>query len=211
MTDKNFNTTTETVFVEEELEIRPQADAENRLDKSPGAVKKLGLALLATAMVAGVLAALLVFTADASAKPHQVAMPVSRSVTNLGQLTKPHHDYPAADIPVPSGTGVHAVLGGRVSQVGYLGGCGNAVTIVRGNTEFRYCHGNGTFFVKAGQEVGTGQRIMRSGNSGHSFGPHLHIQIRVAGTLRCPQPMLKAAWERRTSDPQTLPRSGCSY
>ena len=44
-----------------------------------------------------------------------------------------------------------------------------------------YAHGtSGSILVSPGQTVSRGQQIMSSGNSGHSFGPHLHFEVRVA-------------------------------
>jgi len=41
---------------------------------------------------------------------------------NPGWFTKPHHDYPSADIPVPTGTDTYAVVAGVAQHVG--GACG---------------------------------------------------------------------------------------
>jgi murein DD-endopeptidase MepM/ murein hydrolase activator NlpD len=40
--------------------------------------------------------------------------------------------------------------------------------------------------VYAGQQLGAGQRIGGIGNSGNSYGPHLHFEIREAGVPRNP-------------------------
>jgi hypothetical protein len=175
-------------------------------------VRGAKLLTLVMMMVASTMLSTVAMAPTADAALQWVKLPVPRAQTNLSELQARHHDYPAADIPVPSGTPVYAVVGGTVRSTFYqAGGCGYGVTIVRGNSEYTYCHGNGRFDVSSGQAVATGGLIMRSGNTGASSGPHLHLQIRIDGQLRCPQPLLVAAWYGRTYDPQALPRTGCYY
>ena len=42
---------------------------------------------------------------------------------------RPHHDYPAVDLPVPIGTTVHVIRGGSVASAGPLGLCGLGVIV----------------------------------------------------------------------------------
>jgi soluble lytic murein transglycosylase-like protein len=125
-------------------------------------------------------------------------------------FTKPHHDYPAADIPVPTGTPVYAPANGTVHYWGGL--CGEGLIVRAGDgVEFVYCHGS-EMLVRDGAEVSAGDPIMRSGNTGNSTGPHLHVGINVDGTRVCPQPWLVAVAEgSEVPNPGDLPRSGCSY
>ncbi len=57
-------------------------------------------------------------------------------------FTKPHHDYPAADIPVPIGTRVYAVTAGVVVSTPTYGRCGIGI-VLNGNdrAQYTYCHG----------------------------------------------------------------------
>ena len=103
-----------------------------------------------------------------------------------------------------------AVVGGTAQRIYEAGGCGYGVQITRGNTVWLYCHGKGTYYVNNGATVNTGARIMLSGNTGSSTGPHLHIQVKINGVKRCPQPLLVAAWRGQTYDPQNMPTSGCT-
>lgn len=58
------------------------------------------------------------------------------------------------------------------------GGLGFAVVIDHGNgIQTVYGHGNGTFAVKEGDTVQAGQKIMYMGNTGYSFGTHLHFSL----------------------------------
>ncbi|GAA2286921.1 hypothetical protein GCM10010145_67150 [Streptomyces ruber] len=88
------------------------------------------------------------------------------------------------DFAVPSGTPVLAAHGGTVVKAGGNGAgdgpaYGNAVVIKHSNgTYSQYAHLS-RIDVKAGQVVGTGQRIALSGNTGNSSGPHLHFEIRT--------------------------------
>src|SRR5665647_849292 len=55
-------------------------------------------------------------------------------------FTKPHHDYPAADIPVPPGTPVYSMSEGKVTQAPAGGSCGNGVMVdAGGGIIFLYC------------------------------------------------------------------------
>jgi murein DD-endopeptidase MepM/ murein hydrolase activator NlpD len=45
--------------------------------------------------------------------------------------------------------------------------------------------------VRVGQLVARGRTIGRIGNTGHSFGAHLHFEIRKGGEPVDPQPYLK--------------------
>ncbi|HUM87757.1 MAG TPA: M23 family metallopeptidase, partial [Actinomycetota bacterium] len=128
-------------------------------------------------------------------------------------FTKPHHDYPAADIPVPVGTPLYAVTNGVVVGTPTSGKCGIGV-IFNGDdgAQYTYCHGNpGTQAVAIGDRVNVGQRLLDSASTGKSTGPHLHFGIRIDGTQRCPQPFFVAIADGQPLAPQGLPTSGCSY
>lgn len=88
----------------------------------------------------------------------------------------------ALDYGVSVGTTVYAAADGVVLNASYAAGSyGYYITIQHTNgLRTYYCHGNGTFYVSAGQTVSRGQAIMLSGNSGNSSGPHLHFEVRVS-------------------------------
>lgn len=56
---------------------------------------------------------------------------------------------------------------------------GNYITIQHDNGEYsHYAHlQSGTLLVKTGQKVEQGQALAMAGNSGYSFGTHLHVQV----------------------------------
>lgn len=148
---------------------------------------------------------------------------------NPGVLNASHHDYPAWDWLIPQGTPVYAVRGGRVDVVRtwpynwwqfgcHTNGengcstCGVGITVVdEQGARWTYCHGSAVL-PKVGDHIHAGQLILRSGNTGRSGTPHLHIEIRVDGEPRCPQPLLRSLYEHSLGiDPTSLPVGGCSF
>ena len=59
-----------------------------------------------------------------------------------------------------------------------------------------------------GQSVVAGQQVLASGNTGSSTGPHVHVQIRAGGVLRCPQSLMVSLYENgtgtRSDDPADI-------
>lgn len=145
------------------------------------------------------------------------AFPLGRAHYNQDpdNYLKPHHDYPSADIAAPTGTAVYAVAGGKIISAPTGGDCGLGVEIDVGNgIIMTYCHGVDGGSVpgaKQGNTVAAGQLIMHVGSTGESTGPHLHLQIKVNGELRCPQPLLEGIANGNPPSIESLPNSGCSY
>ena len=80
------------------------------------------------------------------------------------------------DIVVPVGTAVRAARAGRVteSRPDFARGWGWTIIVDHGDGwKTRYAHLSQNL-IRAGETVGRGQIIGRSGNSGRSTGPHLH-------------------------------------
>ena len=91
---------------------------------------------------------------------------------------KRHH---GVDFATPVDTPVKAVADGTVTQSERRGTLGELVVIRhRGGWESRYAHLK-TRRVKQGQKVQAGQLVAKSGNSGRSTGPHLHLELRKSG------------------------------
>ncbi|MEU0170984.1 M23 family metallopeptidase [Streptomyces iakyrus] len=107
---------------------------------------------------------------------------LSASFAQNGGMWQSTHS--GQDFAVPSGTQVVAIRGGTVVKAGGNGAgdgpaYGNAVVIKHGNgTYSQYAHLS-KVTVRAGQIVKTGQEIAKSGNTGNSSGPHLHLEIRT--------------------------------
>lgn len=87
--------------------------------------------------------------------------------------------HTGVDFPVPTGTSVKAVASGKVVSAGWAGAYGYEVVVRHDDGRYsQYAHLS-SLHVRAGQQVGTGQRIARSGSTGNSTGPHLHFEIRT--------------------------------
>ncbi|WP_051302492.1 murein hydrolase activator EnvC family protein [Salibacterium aidingense] len=86
------------------------------------------------------------------------------------------------DYGVPMQTSVKAAAAGTVQRASYMNGYGNAVILrhtINGQTyETLYAHLSHDM-VEEGQKVRKGEEIAKSGNSGHSLGPHLHFETHV--------------------------------
>lgn len=97
------------------------------------------------------------------------------------------------DVAASSGTPLYAMSKGTVVEAGYAGNLGNKVAI-------RYWDGTVSWYghmsridVRVGQSVLPGDVVGAVGNTGHSFGAHLHIEIHPGGgdTAINPYPWLK--------------------
>jgi murein DD-endopeptidase MepM/ murein hydrolase activator NlpD len=92
-----------------------------------------------------------------------------------------------------SGSLVVAGASGTVTTAGWsTGGYGNYVKISHGNgVETLYAHMlDNSLLVNVGDVVQKGQTIGRVGNTGYSFGAHLHFEVRVNGNRLDPAPFL---------------------
>ena len=88
------------------------------------------------------------------------------------------------DIDAPEGSNVYAAGTGVVTmaQGGWNYGYGNVVQIDHGNGYVTIYAHLSTIFVTQCQTVGQGAVVGLSGNTGNSFGAHLHFEIRIGGS-----------------------------
>jgi murein DD-endopeptidase MepM/ murein hydrolase activator NlpD len=94
-----------------------------------------------------------------------------------------HHDYPAADIAAPEGAPVYALEDGVVdSSWSDDERCGIGFTMHGADGRaWTYCHLSYLDpAVVAGAVVGAGAQVGLVGSTGHSTGPHLHLQLQPA-------------------------------
>ncbi len=86
------------------------------------------------------------------------------------------------DFGVNTGTPVYAVADGTVIQAGPYSSYGNLILVRHaGNVVTAYAHLS-KVLVRGGR-VSRGQQIGKSGNTGHSTGPHLHFEVRGNGSV----------------------------
>lgn len=93
---------------------------------------------------------------------------------------RPEGPHGGIDIGVPVGTPVYAVADGIVSGVWDYGGTGMSIHIIHIINGVRYTSGYqhlSKYEVYVGQTVRRGDEIALSGNTGYSFGPHLHFTL----------------------------------
>lgn len=111
--------------------------------------------------------------------------PAATSSSGFGYRSFDHSFHKGLDMAAPTGTPYYAADSGTVMYAtnggGYNGGAGNWIVISHGNgIVTKYMHSEATF-VKPGDHVERGQNIGIVGNTGQSFGSHLHFQVEVNG------------------------------
>jgi murein DD-endopeptidase MepM/ murein hydrolase activator NlpD len=93
-------------------------------------------------------------------------------------LARPHEGI---DLSAPRGMEIEAPAAGVVTQVSWVEGYGNMLTIDHGyGLVTRYAHCSQILVVR-GQRVKRGQPIAKVGSTGISTGPHLHYEVWVNG------------------------------
>lgn len=106
------------------------------------------------------------------------------------------HD--AQDFAAPSGTPILAIGSGVVIEAGWdSDGCGFGLKLqhkVDGNVlTSRYCHLlSESHAYSVGDRVDLGEEIGQVGNTGLSFGPHLHLALRLDGVQIDPIPYIQS-------------------
>ncbi|WP_411147591.1 transglycosylase family protein [Streptomyces sp. A30] len=121
-------------------------------------------------------------TEDKATTGHSLVSPVNATLGTPYRKTgsswsKGYHT--GVDFAVPTGTSVKAVAAGKVVTSGWGGSFGYQVVIRHSDGRYtQYAHLS-AISVKAGQTVGGGQRLGRSGSTGNSTGPHLHFEVRT--------------------------------
>lgn len=126
----------------------------------------------------------------------QVRYPLPSGSYYVSRSLQSGHD--GADMVANAGTPIFAAAGGvvRISSESYYGyGVAIIIDHVIGGQRVSttYAHmTNGTRAVSAGQSVSAGQFIGKVGNTGNSYGAHLHFEVKVNGSLVEPMSWLSA-------------------
>jgi len=137
--------------------------------------------------------------AAADARPVEWSLPVPPAAVTPGDLRAPHHDYPASDLMVPTGTPVLAVHAGEaVSHEGPR--CGKGVTLTAARRRFVYCHLSRVAVARG--PVRAADVLGLSGDTGNARGvPHLHFHVVDGGRYVCPQALFPAWAQGRPAGP----------
>ena len=98
--------------------------------------------------------------------------------------------HTGVDLSAAMGTPVRAAADGIVLHAEWFGSYGKVVVIDHGNgVQTLYAHLS-RFEVVPGQEIRRGDTVGRSGATGRVTSPHLHYEVRMAGTPVNPYPFL---------------------
>ena len=95
--------------------------------------------------------------------------------------------HKGVDWACPVGSAIMASCGGTVVQAGWMGGYGNLVIIDHQNGVQTYYAHNSSLLVSVGDKVFQGQHIAEAGNTGNSFGSHIHFGVLDHGTFKNPR------------------------
>ncbi len=87
--------------------------------------------------------------------------------------------HAGVDLGAAQGTPFYAAAPGRVILARWNAGYGNNVMIDHGGGIVTVYGHSSRLLVKEGQMVQAGDKIALVGNTGHSFGSHLHFEVRV--------------------------------
>jgi murein DD-endopeptidase MepM/ murein hydrolase activator NlpD len=111
--------------------------------------------------------------------------PVNGPITGVFGEARPGHMHAGLDIAAGAGTPIHAADAGRVvliQGIGQSGGYGN-FTCVQHTASMSTCYAHQSRVgTSVGASVSQGQVIGAVGNTGHSFGAHLHFEVRINGS-----------------------------
>ncbi len=96
------------------------------------------------------------------------------------------------DMAAGCGAGIYAASAGVVTMAYPYSGFGNYVRIDHGGgIQTSYAHMS-RIFVRVGQRVGAGETVGAEGQTGNSFGCHLHFEVYINGGAVDPQPFMRA-------------------
>lgn len=116
-----------------------------------------------------------------------VVFPLPSGSYSIGRGLGDSGTHEGRDLLAAAGTPIYAIADGVVTSVGCCGAYGNVVFIssnVGGDAvESRYAHMISTPAVSSGQSVTAGQVIGYVGSTGRSTANHLHVEIRINGSL----------------------------
>ena len=126
--------------------------------------------------------------------PSRMPLEDARMSSNYGMRTHPvlggRRSHQGIDLAAPTGTPVYATADGIVSRADWFSSYGLFISIEHGGEmQTRYAHLS-RLAVADGERVRKGQIIGYVGSTGRSTGPHLHYEVRIAGSAVNPVPYM---------------------
>lgn len=116
-----------------------------------------------------------------AALAHNWQMPLANPVQTSGFGYRWGRLHAGEDYAVSTGTHLVSMSTGTVVYAGVESGYGNLVRIRYWDGTVSYYAHMSSISVSVGGAVGPGDSVGRSGNTGHSTGPHLHLEIHPGG------------------------------
>jgi len=145
------------------------------------------------------------------------ALPIPQNAVPADRWSRPHHDYPAIDLGITTGTPLYAVTGGGITKVANdEGRCGGTVVLEGDDgAQYTYCHLSqlgvaAQTRVEAGQFLGLSGGMPGTPGAGNTTGPHLHLSMRIRGVSHCPQTLLISILQGQPINPESTPTQGCT-
>lgn len=119
--------------------------------------------------------------ARAEAYAKRWVMPVKGAEFTSGFKMRWGRMHEGDDLACPTGTPIVAMSSGVVIFTGWYGGGGNTTKIRYWDGTVSYYEHQSRIVATVGQIVKPGDLVGYVGNTGHSFGSHLHLEIHPAG------------------------------
>lgn len=133
-----------------------------------------------------------VLASEQIAKVSSDSLPYSFNLPHPGYLSTPFSSYhPGVDLATGLSMPIHPIAPGQVTRLDYgFFGLGHEIVVSHpGGFESTYGH-MGRIFVKLGDKVTENTILGEVGLTGHTSGPHTHLEIRKDSALINPQTVL---------------------
>ncbi|SHJ02661.1 Membrane proteins related to metalloendopeptidases [Tessaracoccus bendigoensis DSM 12906] len=95
------------------------------------------------------------------------------------------------DFAAPTGTPIQAITAGTITRTGPAGAYGNLTTLTTSDGTVIYYAHQSAIHVTVDQRVTAGTVIGKVGATGNVTGPHLHLEVRIAGIPTDPDRWLR--------------------
>lgn len=114
-----------------------------------------------------------------SAPTAKVVKPVSsyRRISGVFGESRPGHTHTGTDFALPTGSPVRSVQSGVVVDSYYSSTYGNRIVVKHASGDFTSYNHLSVRQAAVGDKVAMGEQIGKVGNTGRSFGAHLHFEV----------------------------------